>query len=122
MHTVFPEYDALVHPSFIEGLPNAICEALACGLPILAGDVCDHALLVEHNVNGYLFDPGLSESIAESLVAFAELSPGSRQRMGIASRRLAEEKLGVNRLVDEYETLAMQLTAQPRAGTSAMDA
>ena len=36
------EYDALIHPSLYEGLPNAVCEALAMGVPVLASNVCDH--------------------------------------------------------------------------------
>jgi len=49
------EHDAFVHPSFYEGMPNVVCEALAAGLPVLVSDVCDHPLLVEKGVQGFLF-------------------------------------------------------------------
>src|SRR5690606_28808945 len=52
---------ALVHPSYFEGLPNAICEALAAGCPVIASDVCDHPVLVKEGCPGFLFDPGKPE-------------------------------------------------------------
>ena len=35
------QHDALIHPGLREGLSNAICEALACGRPVLAGRISD---------------------------------------------------------------------------------
>src|SRR5690606_21739605 len=63
-------HDALVHPAFFEGLPNAVCEALASGLPVLASRVCDHPRLVGED-RGLLFDPGSPEDIAAALERFA---------------------------------------------------
>ena len=54
---LLPQYDALIHPSFYEGLPNAVCEALACGIPALVSDVGDHGKLVSAGKTGFLFDP-----------------------------------------------------------------
>jgi len=105
MHEVYPKYDALVHPSFKEGLPNAICEALASGLPVLASNVCDHPLLVKVGVNGWLFDPGDPRSIANVLLNFVRLSDIERDKMSHESRHLAETKLGMDTFVNEYVKL-----------------
>ena len=102
MHQVYRNYDALVHPSFKEGLPNAICEALATGLPILAGDVCDHPVLIQDGVNGRLFEPGNPRSIADALLKFVRQSDTERVEMSHEARRFSEARLGTDTLVNEY--------------------
>ena len=39
------KHDVLVHPSYIEGLPNAVCEALACARPVIVSDIPEHSTL-----------------------------------------------------------------------------
>ena len=102
MHRLYPTYNALVHPSFKEGLPNAICEALATGLPVIAGDVCDHPVLIQDSVSGFLFDPADPQSIANALLKFSRQSDAERSEMSREARRTAETRLGFDTLVDEY--------------------
>ncbi len=56
-----------IHPSHTEGLPNAIIEAMASGLPVLASNVGGVPELVEQNQTGFLFEPKSPESIAKTL-------------------------------------------------------
>lgn len=103
------ECDALVHPSFYEGLPNAICEALASGRPVLASDVCDHSRLVQNGVTGFLFDPHRPEDMARAIYNLAAMSPTERAAMGLQARMFAEQHLSKSRLVDDYEHLFCSL-------------
>ncbi len=48
----------LVLPSYAEGLPMALIEAMACGVPCVATRVGAIEELVQHDVNGYLIEPG----------------------------------------------------------------
>jgi glycosyltransferase involved in cell wall biosynthesis len=48
----------LVLPSYAEGLPMALIEAMACGVPCISTRVGAIEELVEHGVNGYLIEPG----------------------------------------------------------------
>lgn len=105
------KYDALIHPSFYEGLPNAICEALASGLPILASDTGDHPILVGGDERGFLFDPLDISAIAETLLQFMRLPAAQRSQMGIKSRQFAERNLSQDRYVTEYIRLVNQLKA-----------
>lgn len=59
--------DWLIHPSFSEGLPNAICESIAYQLPILASNVCDHKRLVFDSGCGEIFDPLDVEDISRAI-------------------------------------------------------
>jgi glycosyltransferase involved in cell wall biosynthesis len=102
-------HHALVNTSFSEGLPNAVCEALACGRPVLASNVCDHPRLVHDGRTGYLFDPGSPESIAGAIQKLAMLSPLDRQEMSKEARRFAAAELSLDGFVDAYDLLFTQL-------------
>ena len=56
VHELYPCCDVAVSTSKIEGLPFNIMEAMACGLPVIASDIKGHRELVEHGVNGWLFE------------------------------------------------------------------
>lgn len=96
---------AVCLPSLFEGCPNVICEAMACGLPVLASRVSDNSFLVKEGENGFLFDPESLEEIVDALLRFARLSSEEKIKMGKASRKRAEAMLSAERLVDEYERL-----------------
>lgn len=59
--------DIFCLPSTYEGFPNVICEAMACGLPVACGNVCDNPIIVQDLINGCLFDPNNPEDIADKL-------------------------------------------------------
>jgi glycosyltransferase involved in cell wall biosynthesis len=110
MQDLYPQYDALVHPSYLEGLPNAVCEGLASGLIILASAIGDHHLLVENRVNGWLFDPKEPKSAADALLQLARLSPSARLTMSHASREMAKLKLSLGTYVDSYEQQLLEMS------------
>jgi glycosyltransferase involved in cell wall biosynthesis len=103
-------HDALIHPSFYEGLPNAICEALACGKPVLASAVCDHPRLVQKEITGFLFDPGNADDIARAIHKCHLLSVEERVRMGRKGRQYAESELSLDNCGRRYEALLSRLT------------
>ncbi len=107
-------HDALIHPSFYEGLPNAICEALACGKPVLASAVCDHPRLVQDGVTGLLFDPANIDDIAGTIRSYALLSEEERLLMGRKAREFAIEELSMETCGDRYEELLASLTRLPK--------
>lgn len=103
------KHEALIHPSFSEGLPNVVCEALSCGRPVLVSRVCDHPILVQEGVSGYLFDPESPDEMARKIFEFSKLSPQERLKMGEAGRHFAVKNLSVDRYVNEYEKVMRSL-------------
>ncbi len=94
--------DALVLPSFFEGLPNVACEAMACGCPLLMSDVCDSGNLVKTQVNGFLFNPSSPESIADAVLKFCEMPPSERIILGLNGRKMAETMFSPQTFVNHY--------------------
>ena len=85
--------DAFVFPSREEGMPNAVLEAMACGLPVIATDVRGMGEVVMDGETGWLVP--LEDPTA--LVAALEQcrhDPECRQQRGAAGRRRAEIRFG----------------------------
>jgi len=59
--------DALIHPSWIEGLPNVVIESLALGTPVIASDIPPHRDVIQPGYNGYLFDLSAPEELARTV-------------------------------------------------------
>ena len=122
MPSLLREHDVLIHASLYEGLPNAACEALAAGLPVLISDVCDHPQLVADGERGFLFNPNDPLSIAGSIEKAVALDAEGWLSLSRNARSYAEAHLGVAKMVDSYERLFFNLTAKRagvRTGTTA---
>jgi glycosyltransferase involved in cell wall biosynthesis len=104
VHELMRRYDALVLPSFHEGLPNVVCEALASGLPVLASNVCDNHDLIQNGDTGLLFDPENPESIADAIKKFSVLTIEERRTMSLKARKFAVENLSVDVMAQRYES------------------
>jgi len=63
--------DVLLRPSFTEGLPLAVLEGMACGLPVICSTVPGNTEVVRHDRNGLHTPPGSARAVADGLVALA---------------------------------------------------
>lgn len=86
----YAEADVFVFPSFEEGMPNVVLEAMASGLPIVATDIYAHRGLVKDGKNGFLVPAGDAGGIRTALEALAG-DATLREAMGQASRAMAVE-------------------------------
>jgi len=102
-------HDLLVHPSYGEGLPNVVCEALACGCPVIVSDTLDHPRLIQEGVTGFLFDWHSPEHLAACIKRFSDLTGEKRYEMGRQGRSFAEKELSVDKMACKYEDLFGQM-------------
>ncbi len=77
--------DAFVLPSFAEGLPVVLMEALAAKVPVICTQVAGVSELVVDGANGYIVPPGDEDGLADRLITLAA-DPEKRAAMGIAGR------------------------------------
>jgi glycosyltransferase involved in cell wall biosynthesis len=82
-------------PSYREGLPKSVIEAMAIGRPIVTCDVPGCRSLVENGVNGILVKPKNSTDLAQSINILLE-QPLNAEAFGVESRRIAEQRLSKN--------------------------
>jgi glycosyltransferase EpsD len=68
MNELYPCCDVAVTTSRIEGLPFNVMEAMACGLPVIASNIKGHQELIEHGVNGLLFESGDEEGLTTNII------------------------------------------------------
>jgi glycosyltransferase involved in cell wall biosynthesis len=80
--------DVLCLPSFEEGMPNVVLEAMAAGLPTIASDVYGMRDLVEPGQTGFLVPPAAPASIARALEHLAA-QPDLVRQMGERGRAAA---------------------------------
>ncbi|HZO89649.1 MAG TPA: glycosyltransferase family 4 protein [Chthonomonadaceae bacterium] len=110
--------DAVALPSLFEGLPNTICEAMACGRPILMSNVCDAGNLVRDGQNGFLFDPGSPEDMARAILAMGKRRAAEREAMGVRARAMAEAMFNPSCFTDKYVELLEAAASRKRIAIS----
>lgn len=77
---------ALVTPSFAEGLPVVIMEAMACARPIIATYIAGIPELVRPGQEGWLVPAGDAEALAETMLQAADTQPQVLAAMGASAR------------------------------------
>lgn len=86
--------DIFVLPSFAEGLPVVLMEALASRVPVVTTRIAGVAELVEDGVNGYLVPPGDVASLTDRLEQLLA-NPDTRTAMGEAGRARVMEEFNI---------------------------
>ena len=94
--------DVFCLPSFAEGLPVVLMEALACSVPVVTTYITGIPELVTDGVNGYMVTPGRADLVAEALRSLTD--PGRRAEMGVAGRRSVEREFDITTIGAKLRT------------------
>ncbi|MEM8641769.1 MAG: glycosyltransferase [Cyanobacteria bacterium P01_G01_bin.54] len=107
---VMQQTDVFVLPSFAEGVPVALMEAMAAQVPVVTTRIAGVAELVDDGVSGYVIPPGNKTALREAIAALLS-SPERRNQFGQAGRAKVEREFNIkheaNRL---YEIMHAALT------------
>ncbi|MBU1229025.1 MAG: glycosyltransferase [Proteobacteria bacterium] len=118
---VYAALDVLALPSLGEGFPNAVLEALSCGVPCACLDAGDARVMCGPGglvAPGALSGPGASEAdraggLAEALEGVLGLSPAERACMGALGRANVLERYGLDRAVERWAAHFESLRRDP---------
>ena len=106
--TFLKKTDIYVHPSLEEGCSNAILEAMAAGLPVIATDVGGNPELVEDMVTGYIVPVSDPVKLARSIVSLIN-EPRLAEDMGKEGQRRVQELFSMEKMFQDYEELYVWL-------------
>jgi len=101
--------DVYVSPSFHEGFPNALLEAMACGLPVVASRIGGVEDVIKHEVNGLLVAPGNSDELAKAVLQFLQC-PEKAEEMGRQAARTIREQYAIDAVAPRYLNLYRELS------------
>jgi glycosyltransferase involved in cell wall biosynthesis len=105
--------DIFVLPSYFEGYPNALVEAMASGLPVLATKVGSITEIVKHNRNGMLFNSGdtkMFESMLRQVVSDRDL----RRRLGKNARATILRNNSLESAVENFTNIIEDAIGNPQ--------
>jgi glycosyltransferase involved in cell wall biosynthesis len=106
--SILSETAVSVLPSLSEGLPNALLESMAMGVPVVATHVGGNPEAVENGVTGLLVPPRDDAALAEAVCTFLQ-NPAMAVRFGEAGKRRIADIFSLERMVQETERLYMGL-------------
>ncbi|EED1044187.1 TPA: glycosyltransferase family 4 protein, partial [Escherichia coli] len=95
--------DVFVLPSRWEGMPLAILEAQATGLPCIVSDIPGNNNLVKDGVNGYLFESGSVTQLKDAILRMRVIE--KRHEMGINAYDYVSQKHCIHKRIDNIDNL-----------------
>lgn len=102
--------DLFVLSSLREGLPNVVLEAMAMDVPVLSTKVAGIPRLIQHDVNGYLIDPGSIEALKTGLVTLLK-DDSLRTRYQHAARLTVETRFSFAKRMEKLCSLYDEMMA-----------
>ena len=104
--------DGYVMSSAWEGMPIALLEAAAAGLPIVATRVGGNHEVVREGESGFLVPPGDSDALGQAMLRLMDQTPEQRREMGERGREHIRVHYGLGRVVERWQDLYRQVSVR----------
>ena len=99
-----------------ESFGIVLIEAMACGTPVIASNLPGVRTVIDDGVDGFLVRAGDISDLARKLDIMLQISPESRQEMGMAGRRKVEARYSWERIASSLEQCYFEILAEQRRG------
>lgn len=105
-------FDLLVSPSLGEGWPNVVGEAMACGVPCVASDVGDTALIIGEA--GSVAKAEDMDDLAQKLVRYILSTSKNRKALAVAARKRIERNFDILMISERYFGLLAEVSGRQK--------
>lgn len=103
-----------VLPSYIEGLPMGVLEAMAAGVPVVATSVGGIPDAIDDEHTGFLISPGDIQALADRLIRLLS-EPDLRERFSVEGHARALALFSIEHVLDRVDEIYRAAGAEPRA-------
>lgn len=98
-------FDLFILPSYAnEGVPQALMQAMACGLPVITTPIGAIGEIVENEITGLMVKPQSADGIAEAVCRLRD-DRRFRERLGEAALAVAKARFSSDRMLDAMEAV-----------------
>jgi len=97
-------FDLFVFPSLREGMPGALMEAMASGLPVIATNIDGNNELIVDGENGVLVSPERPQQISAKIILLLE-NKEMAERLGEKAKETIEKKFSIDNMVTQIDSL-----------------
>ncbi|MEM9671164.1 MAG: glycosyltransferase family 4 protein [Bacteroidota bacterium] len=104
----YPLFTMNVLPSTIEGLSQALLEAMALGVPVIATEIGGNSELIQDGVNGLLFQNGDANTLASHIQRLID-DEDLRENFSRTGKKTALEDFSIDKMLDHYEAFFTEL-------------
>jgi len=111
VHRFYQIADVFVLPSRLEGLPNALLEAMACGLPCVGSDISSIQDIITNNKNGFVFESGNIEQLADAISSLLGNKRKAR-KLGHRARETVMTRYSLESVAEAYLRLYDRLSGR----------
>lgn len=115
LYKLLPQLRLLVLPSYTEGLPNIVLEAMNCKTPVIVTSVGAIPDIITHNKTGYILssnDPNLLSKVIENLA----YEPAKLRKVGHNAYILVKDKFNRDFIAKRWRTVFHQLGTSEESG------
>ena len=102
MRPYYANCDAVVLPTYHEGMSNVLMEASACARPVLASNISGCREIVDHTHTGYTFTPRSDEELTRTIRRFLLQNRSFHAKMGLAAREKMVREFDRRRVAAAY--------------------
>lgn len=100
---------AVLLPSFFEGTPRVLLEALSMSVPVIGSAIDGINEIIQHGYNGYKFELSNPHTLTKAILDLYSLSNNQYAQMKQLCRKTAENNYDIQRMIFEYESLYEQI-------------
>lgn len=102
IHDVIKDHHCIIHPSYHEGMSNALLEAAAVGRPVIASNISGCKETFDDGISGFSVEARDKEDLILGINKFLNMSPEEHARMGAAGRKKMETSFDRQIIVQKY--------------------